>query len=192
MPDRVWNASMAKILSDWFCWAFLNNSVFCYRHDTSQCRIKRIQVQGIQESLKRPLKGCTYRFTGACWLAFLPGWDILRYWNWRRTVTSPRMRKWRPRHSTGNSSEENNKSKTNEGNVLTGRKNKFCARRIAAWLFKAERLMFDVLAVGGIVSSDSLRKNCKENGFFQWMSAKEIEEWAGGARLTNASVSSAQ
>lgn len=77
------------------------------------------------------------------------------------------MRKWRPRHSTGNSSEENNKSKTNEGNVLTGRKNKFCARRIAAWLFKAERLMFDVLAVGGIVSSDSLRKNCKENGFFQ-------------------------
>lgn len=128
----------------------------------------------------------------ACWLAFLPGWDMLRYWNWRRTVTSPRMRKWRPRHSTGNSSEENNKSKTNEGNVLTGRKNKFCARRIAAWLFKAERLMFDVLAVGGIVSSDSLRKNCKENGFFQWMSAKEIEEWAGGARLTNASVSSTQ
>lgn len=47
--------------------------------------------------------------------------------------------------------------------MLTGRKNKFCARRIAAWLLVPERLVLDALAVGRIVSSESLRKNCKEN-----------------------------
>ena len=59
--------------------------------------------------------------------------------------------------------ENNNKNNKNQGDVLTGRKNKFCARRIAAWLLVAERLMLDELAVGRIVSSESLRKNCKEN-----------------------------
>lgn len=59
--------------------------------------------------------------------------------------------------------ENNNKNNKNQGDVLTGRKNKFCARRIAAWLLVAEKLMLDALAVGRIVSSESLRKNCKEN-----------------------------
>ena len=59
--------------------------------------------------------------------------------------------------------QENNKNNMNQGDVLTGRKNKFCARRIAAWLLAAERLTLDALVVGRIVSSESLRKNCKEN-----------------------------
>lgn len=56
--------------------------------------------------------------------------------------------------------------KERKTSFLTGRKNKFCARRIAAWLLEAKRLVLDVLAVGGIVSSESLRKNCKENVYF--------------------------
>lgn len=58
--------------------------------------------------------------------------------------------------------EKDNYKRYDECDHLTGRKNKFCARRIAAWLGEAEAFEFDVLAVRRIVSSESLKKNCKE------------------------------
>lgn len=55
------------------------------------------------------------------------------------------------------------KDTDHDRNAPTGRKNRFCARRMAAWRCEAERLAFDVLVAGGTASSGSLRKNCKEN-----------------------------
>lgn len=51
------------------------------------------------------------------------------------------------------------KDTDHDRNAPTGRKNRFCARRMAAWRCEAERLAFDVLVVGGTASSGSLRKN---------------------------------
>jgi hypothetical protein len=65
-----------------------------------------------------------------------------------------------------------------------GTKNKFCARRVAAWLFEADKFTFDVLAVGGIASSESLRKNMLNTAMVRMMAVvMTVRETRGQGRF---------